>query len=208
MTTDRARAPAGAVVVPLTRRVDDAELVRALLARAPWAGDELVRRYGTDVRRVLARILGGTSELPDLVHESMVRALSGLGELRKAEMLRSWLVGIAVRVAREHLRAKRKRPTSMPMEELPQASVEVDPDARRALARTFEILAQLPDEERIAFALRFIDGMKLEEVAASMDVSLATAKRRIARAEGIFVRRASSDPVLGPRLGAGRWTTR
>ncbi len=206
MSADRARAPA--VVVPLTRHVDDAELVRALLSRAPWAGDELVRRYGTDVRRVLARILGATSELTDLVHESMVRALSCLGDLRNPGMLRSWLVGIAVRVAREHLRARRRRPTSMPIDDLPQASVDADPEAHRALARTFELLRAMPDEERIAFALRFIEGMKLEEVAASMEVSLATAKRRIARGEQLFVRRAASDPILGPRLGAGRWTSR
>jgi RNA polymerase sigma-70 factor (ECF subfamily) len=194
-------------VVPLVpRRVDDAELVRALLARSPWAGEELVRRYGPDVQRVLARILGPSNELSDLAHDCMLRALGALRDLREPDRLRSWLVGIAVRVAREHLRQKRRRP--IPVDDVPDHGVAEDPEGREALQRVFALLSELPDEERIAFALRFVDGMELKDVAAATEVSLATAKRRLARATELFVPRAKADPILGPRMGAGRWMDR
>jgi RNA polymerase sigma-70 factor (ECF subfamily) len=37
--------------------------------------------------------------------------------------------------------------------------------------------------ERIAFCLRHVEGMKLEEVARACGCSLATAKRRVASAQ-------------------------
>ena len=41
----------------------------------------------------------------------------------------------------------------------------------------------LPADERIAWTLRYVERHRLETVAVMMDCSLATAKRRIARAQ-------------------------
>ncbi|MEZ4298352.1 MAG: sigma-70 region 4 domain-containing protein [Polyangiaceae bacterium] len=65
-----------------------------------------------------------------------------------------------------------------------------------ALEATYAVLGELPADERIAFALRFIEGMELTEVAASCGVSLATVKRRIGRAEGRSVEKARQHPIL------------
>ena len=64
----------------------------------------------------------------------------------------------------------------------------------------------LPDDERMAFSLRFISEMQLTEVAAACRVSLATVKRRLARAESRFVDAAKDHPALRERLqNGGRW---
>ena len=73
----------------------------------------------------------------------------------------------------------------------------------------YRVLDVLPVDERIPFALRFIDGMELTEVAAACDVSLATIKRRLARSEKRFVAVAARYPELGPWLeGGARWRDR
>ena len=59
------------------------------------------------------------------------------------------------------------------------------------------VLDRLPDDDRIAFALRFLEGLELTEVAAACQVSLATIKRRLARAEERFRREAAREPALG-----------
>jgi len=76
-------------------------------------------------------------------------------------------------------------------------------EATEALRRTYLVLDRLPREERIAFALRTIEGMKLEEVADACGVSLATAKRRLARAEQRFLELCRADAVLREWLEGG-----
>ena len=57
-----------------------------------------------------------------------------------------------------------------------------------------------------AFTLRFVSEMQLTEVAAACKVSLATVKRRLARAEKRFVEAARSNPALTERMArGGRW---
>jgi RNA polymerase sigma-70 factor (ECF subfamily) len=41
-------------------------------------------------------------------------------------------------------------------------------------------------DDRMVFALRFIEGMELQEIATELAVSLSTVKRRLARASTRF----------------------
>ena len=68
--------------------------------------------------------------------------------------------------------------------------------ARRALRETYKTLDTLPANERIAFVLRFIDGLTLPEAAAAAGTSLATFKRRLSRAEKKFLERVRERPLL------------
>jgi RNA polymerase sigma-70 factor (ECF subfamily) len=86
--------------------------------------------------------------------------------------------------------------------ELPERpAAALTPEVSEALGAVYRVLAQLPVDERIAFALRHVDGMQLTDVAASTRVSLATAKRRISRAQGRFVGLAQAEPSLSCWLG-------
>ena len=71
-----------------------------------------------------------------------------------------------------------------------------------------ELLDRLPVEERVAFTLRYIEEMSLEEVAEASGVSLATVKRKLSRAEARFLAAARADATLRTWLERGdRWTT-
>jgi RNA polymerase sigma-70 factor (ECF subfamily) len=65
-----------------------------------------------------------------------------------------------------------------------------------AVRATYAVLVMLTPDERIPFALRYIEEMDLGEVAAACRISLATAKRRIARARKRFVTIARTMPEL------------
>ena len=70
----------------------------------------------------------------------------------------------------------------------------------------YEILDRMPIKERVAFALRFIDGMTLPDAAEACETSLATLKRRLSRAERRFVEAARRRPNLESWLEDGtRW---
>jgi RNA polymerase sigma-70 factor (ECF subfamily) len=88
--------------------------------------------------------------------------------------------------------------------ELPRIAAPVeDHEARELLERVYSLLNALPVDERIAFALRYIDERPLLEVAEACNCSLSTIKRRLSKAEKRFARLASRDAAMAERLARG-----
>lgn len=192
---------------------DDASLVAALRAGNPAAPAALFDRHAAHLQRVLVRTLGLDPELPDLLHEVFLRALQEIGGLREGSSLKGWLTSIAVFTAREHIRRRSRRRwlRYLPWDELPDLEApQAAPEVSEALRSTYAVLDELPADERIAFALRYVDQMELTEVAQGCRVSLATIKRRLARAEKRFVAIARRFPALEGWLeeGGARWRAR
>ena len=75
-----------------------------------------------------------------------------------------------------------------------------DPSAPRVIAELLQAMELLEPEERLAFSLRYLEQQTLDEVAASLDVSLATAKRRLRSARLQLVARAAQFPALAAKL--------
>jgi RNA polymerase sigma-70 factor, ECF subfamily len=210
------RAPLKLVVSTVTRAVavdgDDAALVRAALGGDGAATGAIYDRHADHVHRVLRRVLGFREDLADLHHDVFVRALVSLPKLEDKAALKAWLTQIAVHVAHDAITRRRRRRWLLFVapEELPDVPVgEAGGDARDALRATYAVLVSLPVDEHIAFALRFVDGMDLADVAAACDTSLATVKRRLARATTRFEAAARKHPSLLPWLeGGSRWGRR
>jgi RNA polymerase sigma-70 factor (ECF subfamily) len=199
-----------AVVHHLPILETDAALVEALRKGHRQAPAVLVDRYGEHLRRVLVRVLGKDPELPDLLHDVLVTAIQSVERLQDARALRPWLTSVAIYTARAAIRKRARRrlfrltaPEQLDEAEAPSLSE----DASEALRAAYAILERLPADERIAFALRFIDGMELVEAAAACGVSLSTFKRRVLRAERKFADRARREPALAEWVkGAERWS--
>lgn len=193
-------------VVRLPLPEADAALAVWLRSDPERAQEVLFDRFARDVERVLFRILGPDPELTDLLHEVFITAITSIDSLRDNNVLRSWLAGIAVHQARRLIRRRRVRrlvqfvaPSKLPDLQAVMPSVEVS----QALRETYRILERLPTDERIAFTLRQIDGMELAAIAQVTQVSLATVKRRVARAQRSFVEMAGKNETLVEWLERG-----
>lgn len=196
-------APRLASVHPLPqagRRVaDEAALVRAAIEGQEAAIGLLWNRYSRLVRGLLRRSLGPQHDVEDHVQDVFLRFFAQLQRLRDPAAVRSYLVGITVRVARSELRRRRIRRWLFLTEdgELPDApAMPSDEAAREALARLYRILDGMDDEGRLAFVLRHIEGLELTEVAAALGISLATTKRRLARVTARVFAVVERDPIL------------
>jgi RNA polymerase sigma-70 factor (ECF subfamily) len=203
----------GAVVRPEVWEAAAGEaLVRALREGRPEASTLLYDRYAPMVERVLLRVLGPDPELPDLLHEVFARALAGSVQLHDPSALASWLTQIAVFTARGAIRRRKRQRwlRFLPWEDLPEQESERScPEARAAVSATYALLDKFPVEERLVFALRFIEGMDVAEVAEACGLTIAQTKRRLARAERLFLQRARSNAVLREWVAGGtRWADR
>lgn len=205
-------APAAA---PSVRRlhegVADVELARALGEGQPWASHELWHRYAPHARRILLRVIGPREVVDDLLQDVFVQAMSGAHAIRRPDALEGWISIIAVHRARRWLRTQQRwrwlTPWSDGVERSAFAAV-ADDATREATRALHAILARLAVDEQLAFALRHIDGREVAEVAALCECSLATLKRRLARAEAFVMQHAREDARLRDWLGGERWSHR
>ena len=188
---------------------DDGELVAALRRGEPRARTILVERYEPLVERLVAGALGIDAEIPDVVQDVFVAVLEGVHNLKDASALRSWIATLTVFTARGRIRRRRRWRwiRFVAPEEVPEVPVSgPQGETHEAVRATYAILADFPADERLAFSLRFVSEMQLTEVATACRVSLATVKRRLARAEKRFVEAAQAHPALQERMArGGRW---
>ena len=68
------------------------------------------------------------------------------------------------------------------------ADQTASPEARVELRWLDAALTRIDDRERIAWMLRHVEGLALEEIAEACDCSLATVKRRVVAAEAVVRR--------------------
>lgn len=179
------------------------DLVGPLRAREADAWHVLFSRYGLYVRRIIVRTIGVDPEVPDLVNDVFVHALSGIEGLREASALKGWIGSIALFTARGFIRGRSTRRRwlrFMAPESLPELSTSMAPEGGELFERTHVLLGKLPPLERRALALRFESGMRLHEIAKTTGVSLATVKRRIKRGERRLRIAARRDPFLRDHL--------
>jgi len=163
----------------------DDDLVRAFADGEGWAARAIWSRHAPMVYRLLERALGPDGEAEDLTQDVFLRTFSSLPTLRDAHALRSFIYSVALRTLRWELRRRRVRRILRLSDtgKLPELAVRgVDSESRQILSRFYRLLENLTINDRTAFVLRHMEGLKLEEIADRMGVSLATVKRWVSRA--------------------------
>lgn len=167
---------------------EDEELVGRARRSEARAFETLYRRHAEFAFNLAVRIQGSSADVEDVVHDAFIKAQERLTDLRDSAAFRPWLGSIVVRLVRTRLRRRKLLralglTTPEPVEIETIAAVDADPEARALLAQVYALLQTLAADDRIAWTLRYVERHRLETVAVMMDCSLATAKRRISRAQ-------------------------
>jgi RNA polymerase sigma-70 factor (ECF subfamily) len=151
----------------------------------------MFREHGETVERMIARLVGSSPDLEDLVQTTFVEAMRTIDRYRGEASFKTWLISIAVHVAQHHLRAGKLR-RHAPLELVPEARLATAPpdiesqlDERRLSGRLYALLDKIPARQRVALLLFTIEGRPVEEVAALMGASQTTTRSRV-----FFARRA------------------
>lgn len=145
------------------------------------------------VFRTLARFGVPERSLPDAVQEVFTVAFRSMDKFEGRSTMKTWLFGIARRVASD---LRRSAPTrhevlaedSRDVAEKADSKSDLAVWAERseAVARAERLLSALPEEQRMVFALFEIEEWTGAEIAEAIDVSVATVHSRLRLArEGI-----------------------
>jgi RNA polymerase sigma-70 factor (ECF subfamily) len=164
------------------------ELVaRAITGDRP-AFDELYRLHATAAHRLLARLLGPASELDDLLQQVFLEAFRALPSFRGEAAFATWLHRIVVHVAYRHMR-RRKTQALARWDELgdellaPGLSPEHAARRQQDLVRALRYLEALKPKKRIAYVLRVVEGMSLDEIGVLVGANAAAVGQRVKHAQ-------------------------
>ncbi|MDR3619944.1 MAG: sigma-70 family RNA polymerase sigma factor [Paludisphaera borealis] len=165
----------------MTEQPNDEELVRRARGGDVQAFGVLYDRTVRLVRAVAAD--AGPNLAEDVTHDAFLRAYRNLPSLRDPAKFSVWLIGIARMIVRERKRARRFEPLSV---DTPQAftnAEKIDDDTEELLL----LVARLPEEERLAIRLYFLNERSIDETSKLLDRSksgtyavLQRAKARLA----------------------------
>jgi RNA polymerase sigma factor (sigma-70 family) len=173
----------------------DADLVRAALGGDREPLGELVLRHWTTAACLAARVLGSADLGHEAAQEAAVAAMTNLDRLRTPDRFGAWFCGIALNVARRWLRQLRAEvPALLP----DQASSLPGPAEAAEIAdlawRVRRAVDQLPNGQREAVLLFYLQGLSQLEVAGELGISRGAVKARLHQA------RAALAPRLAPMI--------
>jgi len=173
-------------------------LLRARLAEdLDGSFEDLVRAYQDRLFSFALRLTARPEDAEEIAQDAFVRAYRALStypaERVRALALRAWIYQITLNVTRNRTRGKKPRLVSLdhPLSprgdtawEAPDAE-EARPDAvyerGRRRADMASLVAHLPERYRAAILLRYVEGLKLEEVARVLRQPVGTAKSNVHR---------------------------
>ncbi len=158
--------------------------------------DHLVRSHQRRIYRVLFSLLRDQDLADTLTQECFLRAFRKRATYRGEASVETWLVRIAINLARDHARNRRLAFWRGLLHLGPRAESETAilepcdpaPSAERALLAREQMMSvrstldKLSPQQRTAFTLRFFEEMSLEEIAHVMEVEVGTVKAHLFRA--------------------------
>ena len=181
--------------------------------RKAQRGDErafslIVRAYETPVYNYVLRLVGDRALAEDLTQEVFIRVFQGLPKFSLRSKFTTWMFQVTKNRVLDELRASERRPkTLVALDDIPPLEV-VDAPAERleAIDALWRGIDELNTDLKMALLLRDVVGLSYNEIADSLETTLATVKWRIFKAreevqlslarEGItFGKDAEDEPI-------------
>jgi RNA polymerase sigma-70 factor (ECF subfamily) len=157
----------------------EAELLERVRTYEAEALAEIYDRFADTIYRYLYRYLGDAAQAEDLTSEVFVRLLQALNTRRAPrERLQGWLYRVAHNLAMDWFRQGGEA-IALPLEEEWVADSEPPPalvEKRQTQAQLRAAVHQLTPDQQQVVLLRFVEGLKIEEVSRLLDKSEGAVK--------------------------------
>ena len=157
--------------------------------RKAQKGDErafaiIVRMYETPVYNYVLRLTSDKIFAEDLTQEVFLRVFQGLPRFSLRCKFTTWLFQVTKNRVLDELRAKERRPMApVNLDDIPPLEVVDAPVERvETIDALWRAIEALPVDLKMALLLRDVVGLSYNEIADSLEITLATVKWRIFKA--------------------------
>ena len=163
--------------------MEDAEIIRQVLAghHEQYAG--LVQRYQEPLVHFLRRMLGSDEDVLDCAQEAMIAAYRNLYRYSEEHPFRGWLYAIARNKALDLLRKRGREVAVILDENLPDQQPRPEDIllAKEQATMLSKVLNELPEHYAQALYLRFHQELSYKEIAVVLQVPVSRVKTYIHR---------------------------
>jgi len=150
---------------------------------------ELYRAHSPGALRLAYLLVGDPDSAADVVQDAFVRLFGRYRELRDAEHFEAYLRKTVVNLAKDHHRRKRTERAYLERHAPePARTSPADPDQGLHAA-----LLQLPERQRAAIALRYLEDLSEQQTADAMDTTVAAVKSLTQRASAALRRHLEGE---------------
>jgi RNA polymerase sigma-70 factor (ECF subfamily) len=161
---------------------DDRDLIQRWRQGEPLAFEAVVRRWQEPVARLLGRLLGFADLAQDACQEVFLKVYNARERYRDNGAFSTWLYRIALNVARDASRKRRREPARLEAHEPvdragPAEALCQQRESAELVARAIE---ELPLPLREVLVLRHYEGIKFEQMARLTGTPASTLKSRFA----------------------------
>lgn len=177
----------------------------------PLDFDRIVREHQRQVYRVLLGLVRDPDVADDLTQECFIRAYRSQASFRGEASVSTWLVSIAINLARDHGRSRRwafwrgllripqeSREKALATAEDRRTTAELRMIAAQEVSRLWELVQGLSARQREVFVLRFAEELSLEEIATASGMEVGTVKAHLHRAVALVRKRMGEHAKQTP----------
>ena len=155
--------------------------------------ESLMRDHQQYIYRVLVSLVRDPEAADTLTQECFLRAYENRGSFRREAGIRTWLLKIAVNLARDYARNRRmgfwrrlfrsEDPVAV-ADSLSDGRADAERAliARQELGAVWAALDHLSAGQRTVFILRFVDDLSLDQIATVTGTTIGTVKKQLFRA--------------------------
>ncbi|MBE0429767.1 MAG: sigma-70 family RNA polymerase sigma factor [Thermoleophilia bacterium] len=182
----------------------DTQLIRQFRAGEISALEDLVYRYEDQVYNLAYRMLRNREDAEDVLQDTFLSVIRALDKFKGKSSFSTWIYRIATNAALTKLRQRSRKlktegefldeiysvhkqahagATMIDWAANPIESV-LNEEARQVME---EAIAELPENYRVVFVLRDVEGLPASDVAEVLDLSVPAVKSRLHRAR-LFLR--------------------
>ena len=173
----------------------DKELVEGCRRGEPEAFRALFERHKDKVYSIALRYSGDHAVAQDIAQETFLKVFVGLRNFRGESNFTSWLYRMAVNSCLDQKRTARRLvpllDEVLAVIQAPDVSA-LDEVVRAELStHVREVVASLPDKQRILIVLRYTQGLSYDEISGILGCSGGTVASRLNRIHKMLERRLS-----------------
>jgi RNA polymerase sigma factor (sigma-70 family) len=174
--------------------LNELELIQQLRAGDEQAFKTLVANYQDLVYNTALGIVQNSADAEDVAQEVFIQVFRSIDQFKGDARLSTWIYRITTTKGLDHIRSRKRKKrfafiTSLfgPNDELVHEPVDfqhpgVTLDRKEQAALLFQMISQLPENQKVAFTLHKTEELSYQEIADVMQLSVSAVESLLFRA--------------------------